>query len=217
MVTYIMSENKVNIGSGNDLSPVWHKASLGAYHKSDIKHWNILSCLDHHTCRGLRLWNSRDRNGVAETCVIFIFHFFVEPTPYSLSTTKIIEKNISRCLRANFPPLDRAPSIFIWFHLGTKKVPFHWGPIRTKLHVTTTTYLQYSSENMGYNALNFLLSLHNRHPRSLPVRVSYGVSLVSLNFKWCSATVVAVLYAISRYTGPCYNGTHLYMVLFCSV
>ena len=32
--------------------------------KSDVKHWNTLSCLDQYTCRGLRLWNSWDREAV---------------------------------------------------------------------------------------------------------------------------------------------------------
>ena len=33
-------------------------------YKRDVKCWNTLSCLDQYMCRGLRLWNSWDREAV---------------------------------------------------------------------------------------------------------------------------------------------------------
>ena len=33
-------------------------------YKSDVKRRNTLGCVDHYTCRGLRLWNSRRRGRV---------------------------------------------------------------------------------------------------------------------------------------------------------
>ena len=37
---------------------------LHPLYKSDVKCRNNLSCLDQYTCRGLRLWNSQDREAV---------------------------------------------------------------------------------------------------------------------------------------------------------
>ena len=39
----------------------------------------------------------------------------------------------------------------------------------------------------------------------------YGVSFVDPASDWCSALVFAIIYAISYYIGPRYNGTLLYM------
>ena len=33
-------------------------------------------------------------------------------------------------------------------------------------------------------------------------------------FDWCSASVLAIIYAISYYFGPCYNGTRLYYIYY---
>ena len=45
---------------------------------------------------------------------------------------------------------------------------------------------------------------------SLPVRARYEVYFVRLNSDLCSASVTAMMYVISYYTGLCYNSTWLY-------
>ena len=45
------------------------------------------------------------------------------------------------------------------------------------------------------------------------MRASYGVSFVSSKSNLCPAEVIAVLYVISWYIGPRYNGTRLYKEL----
>ena len=54
-------------------------------------------------------------------------------------------------------------------------------------------------------------------PHSLPVRASYGVSFGGPASDWYPAWVRAIIYAISYYTGPSYNGTQPYnaMPLYC--
>ena len=50
----------------------WHILDLHAtmrnYNKTDVKRRNTLGCLDSHTCRGLRFWNSRKRSSYAGMC-----------------------------------------------------------------------------------------------------------------------------------------------------
>ena len=48
-------------------------------------------------------------------------------------------------------------------------------------------------------------------PHSSPVRARFGVSFVSSMSGLCSAAGIAVLYVISRYSGPRYNGTRRYI------
>ena len=50
----------------------------------------------------------------------------------------------------------------------------------------------------GYDAVNFLQNHHKRHPIARP--------LVYLNPDLYSASLTAAMYAVSRYTGPRYNG-----------
>ena len=47
-------------------------------------------------------------------------------------------------------------------------------------------------------------------PHSSAIRVSYGVSFVISNSDLYSVLVSSVMYVISRYFEPCYNGTRLY-------
>ena len=61
-----------------------------------------------------------------------------------------------------------------------------------------------------YNMVNFLQNPHNRHPISSPLRARYGVSLVILISYSLSTTVITVLYVISWYIRPHYNGTWLH-------
>ena len=61
-----------------------------------------------------------------------------------------------------------------------------------------------------YNAVRFLQNTHNRHTHSSPVRVRYGMFAVRLKSDSHSATVFAVLYAISWKIGPCYSDTRLF-------
>ena len=64
-----------------------------------------------------------------------------------------------------------------------------------------------------YNAVNFLQNSQNT-PHSSPVRAKYGVSFAGTNFDLCSASVTAVLCAISRYIGSRYYGTRPYFLIF---
>ena len=48
-----------------------------------------------------------------------------------------------------------------------------------------------------------------KSPDSSPVTLRYGVSLVDSNTDLYLTSIAAVLYVISCYTGPCYNGTPL--------
>ena len=42
----------------------YNKYWTGEHNKNDVKHWNTLGCLHQHSCRGLSLWNSQDREAV---------------------------------------------------------------------------------------------------------------------------------------------------------
>ena len=63
-------------------------------------------------------------------------------------------------------------------------------------------------KNIRHNAVKFLKKYSQKMPHSSPIRVSYGVSFVDPASAW----VPAIIYAISYYTGPHYNGTRLYEV-----
>ena len=41
-----------------------NKFSMTMLNKSNVKNWNTLGYLDQNVCRGLRLWNSWDREAV---------------------------------------------------------------------------------------------------------------------------------------------------------
>ena len=56
-----------------------------------------------------------------------------------------------------------------------------------------------------YDAVNFLQNTHKRYPKS-----GYGVSLVRTPSDLWNVWATAVLYEISCYIGPRYNGTRLY-------
>ena len=49
-------------------------------------------------------------------------------------------------------------------------------------------------------------------PHSSPVRARYRVSFMNLASDWYSASVPIIMYAISYYFSPRYNGTRLYSV-----
>ena len=52
-----------------------------------------------------------------------------------------------------------------------------------------------------------------REPHSSPVRARYGVSLVGSNSDSCPASVTIMMYAISCYIIPRYNGIWLYVYI----
>ena len=56
-------------------------------------------------------------------------------------------------------------------------------------------------------------NIHQRLAQnSSPVRARHGVSFVGHVIDWFSTTVLAIMYTISCYTGPRYNGNRLYLV-----
>ena len=57
-----------------------------------------------------------------------------------------------------------------------------------------------------YNAVNFLTNCHKRH------RMVHSSFVDSASY-WYSPSVPAIIYAISNYIGPRYNGTRLYSLL----
>ena len=60
------------------------------------------------------------------------------------------------------------------------------------------------------NAVMFL-NPYSRHPIARPWGRAMGVSVVSTDTDLCCASVTAVLYVISCYIGPRYNGTRLHI------
>ena len=61
-----------------------------------------------------------------------------------------------------------------------------------------------------YNEVNDLKKYSPKTPHSSPVKASYGVSFVDPASDWYSTWVPGIIYAISYYIGPCYNGIQLY-------
>ena len=61
-----------------------------------------------------------------------------------------------------------------------------------------------------YDAINFIKKYSQKTPHSSPVRARYGASFVDSASDWYSASVPAMIYAISCYIWPRYNGTRLY-------
>ena len=71
------------------------------------------------------------------------------------------------------------------------------------LYTASSTFLGITMR-CRYNAVNFIKKKYSSN------RASYGVSFVGLAFDWYYASVFALMYAISCYNGPRYNGTRLY-------
>ena len=65
-----------------------------------------------------------------------------------------------------------------------------------------------------YNAVNFLINAHNRHPIARPW--GRGMECLSSVSDLCSTVAIAVLY-VTSYTRPRYNGTRLYKDVLFSV
>ena len=61
----------------------------------------------------------------------------------------------------------------------------------------------------SYNAVNFLPNPHNIHPIVRPLRARYGV-ILSVQTVSYTTSVTTLMYAISCYIGPRYNGNRLY-------
>ena len=68
-------------------------------------------------------------------------------------------------------------------------------------------------QNGAIKHSQFFPKLSQKTPHSSPVRVSYGVSFVSLMFDLGSANVITLLNAILWQMWPHYNATWLYQVL----
>ena len=64
-----------------------------------------------------------------------------------------------------------------------------------------------STVQCHYNAVNFLTNIHQRHPIARPSGRGMGVSFVGPAPDWHSAWVPTIIYAISHYSGPRYNGS----------
>ena len=77
-----------------------------------------------------------------------------------------------------------------------------------KMSPFSNIYIYTYTLRCRYNAVNFLPNPHNGHPLARP---SGLMSFVNLNFDSYSASVNAVLYDTSCYTGPGYNGTRLHI------
>ena len=60
-----------------------------------------------------------------------------------------------------------------------------------------------------YNAVNIVKNIHERHPIARPLGRGMGVSFVNPASGSYSARVPVIIYAISYYIGPRYNGTRL--------
>ena len=64
------------------------------------------------------------------------------------------------------------------------------------------------------NAVKFLINVHKRHPIARPLGRGVGCLLSNPASDWYSATVPVIIYAISCYIRPRYNGTRLYYLIF---
>ena len=75
-------------------------------------------------------------------------------------------------------------------------------------------YNKYNIVQFHYNG-QFSLNYLQKTPHSSPVRVKFGMNFVGPDSDWYSAWVSAIIYAISYYIGPRYNGTQLYIEIIC--
>ena len=71
--------------------------------------------------------------------------------------------------------------------------------------------LKCSTVRCRFNAVNFIKNYLQKTLHSSPVRARYGVS-VDPTSNWHAASVSVIIYVISYYIGPGYNGTRLYLV-----
>ena len=74
------------------------------------------------------------------------------------------------------------------------------------------TYLIAYTVRCRYNAVNFIQNAHKRHTIARPLGRGM-VCLLLINTDLYSASIIAVMCAISCYIGPRYNGTWLYIYI----
>ena len=84
--------------------------------------------------------------------------------------------------------------------------------------IITETFLNFviitlPADNLQCGAVitrSIFSQIFTKGTHSSPVRAKYGVCFVGQPSDWHSASVPAIIYAISYYTGPHYNGTRLW-------
>ena len=106
--------------------------------------------------------------------------------------------------------MNGKPSISLPFH----KMLITCIPSIAKIKSTKCCYATWLSSITvwcRYNALNFLTNIHKRYRIAHLLGQGMGCLKDSAS-DWYSASVPAIIYAISDYIGPSYNGTWLYKV-----
>ena len=76
---------------------------------------------------------------------------------------------------------------------------------------TSGARLKCSTVRCRFNAVNFIKKYLQKTLHSSPVRARYGVSIDPTS-NWHTASVSVIIYVISYYFGPRYNGTRLYLI-----
>ena len=113
-------------------------------------------------------------------------------------------------LLINFPENSQKMSIK-WMR-RQRKNPWRQMTAQWKSKLMHRPHLPYTVRCL-YNVVNFFINIHKRHPIARLLGRGMGCLLwIQCLIHWYSAARPAIIYAISYYFGPRYNGTQLYYV-----